>query len=279
MQINSKLDIILEYLQVIEEQLYVTKRYKYIDRYRKQVFKGNLRLESKFHELCQKYFDAINLEKQACLFMLKHERYLHYNDVIRTLNYMDDKCVEKFSYIDELLNNMEDACEMQQDYKFGLVNKNVDIVEDINNYLNIAKGFTMDRVKDFVLEEEVLNDISYYSAIKDSKILSASIDDIKAFSGVYDGRVIIPKVMDGKTALIAIHELVHKSLLMNKDLILNDNVIYSESLPIFYEHLFESQNKFIDFDIHEDHKADILLETYDDEPMIEQAKKLSYLLK
>ena len=277
MQVSTKLTLIEVLIEMLEEQAYVSKRFLQNDILRKRTFPDDAEFKHKYYEGVKKYLEALKLEKKTILFMLKHERSLYFNDVIRTLDYMQENCADKLLYVYDLIDSMEVACQMNEKYKFGTIKK-VDMVQDINTYLSLAKGFSLDSVIDFLYDEEVLNDITEHKVMKNIKKVDAKGDDIELFSGVFDKGTMIAKVQDEKSTLAAIHEIVHQALLVNKHH-LDRDVVMSESLPIFYEHLYMSRNKFIDLDIHEDKYADILLSTYDDEPMEEQAEKLRKLIK
>jgi len=98
--------------------------------------------------------------------------------------------------------------------------------------------------------------------------------------GIFDnGKILVPKVKDELTALISIHELVHNSLILNKDKINNDFIAYGEDIPIFYELLFQSTNDFSKIEIHKTDIALKLLESYQGEPFDIQIKKVKELVK
>jgi len=133
-----------------------------------------------------------------------------------------------------------------------------------------------DMIKIFFEKQQVLSCNIVDDIVRNAKILPYD-GDAELF-GVYEnGRVVLPKITDDLTVLIAIHELVHMALLRKENI--NELIKYGEDLPIFYELLFQHDNGFIDSKVHTTPSALILLNDYHNEVFDEQIKKLERVIK
>lgn len=278
MQIDGRKEVIDYYLTILEEELYVHIKAFKTNLKRLKVYKDNLTMNNNFKSELKKYFEACKLEKKICMFMILNDRKLHYNDIIRTLNLLDDNGEYKLRYIDDFIDMLDTACDLNLDYKFYIPRNKIEFEMDENNYLKIAKGFDIESVKDFLLEEEVYDEISLKKAMDRVKYLSVVSSDSKIFSGVFNKGIVIPNVCDGQTALIAIRELVHYALSSKKDSIKDIRISDGEILPIFYELLYRHNNTFINDNIHSNIYSVALLDDYMDEPLDKQIKKLKRII-
>ncbi len=184
----------------------------------------------------------------------------------------------KYTFIDNLIDNLDVSCDLQLEDKFYVPRKEFKYV-DSKRFINIAKGFSMDSVKDFLLNESIYDEELLDSTLKKVKYFNLVGGETKYIAGVFEKGIVLPRVRDDLTTLIAIHELVHYSILDKKYIIGDNNIVYSEILPRFYENLYASQNEFIKDTIHKDEYTDILLNDYHEEPMMVQVEKVRRLIK
>ena len=197
--------------------------------------------------------------------------------IYHTLNRLDSLAESKYNYIDSIIDLLDISCDLELPEKFYIPKKNFRYMNE-EELINIAKGFTMNSVKDFLITERVYNNTSFNNALESVKYFNLVGGKTKYIAGVFEKGIVLPRVRDDLTTLIAIHELVHNSILMNKESINDKNIVYSEILPRFYENLYACKNQFIKETIHKDEYTDILLNDYHEEPMMVQVEKVRRLI-
>jgi hypothetical protein len=278
MKDNIYFEIISYYLSILEEMGLVSINALKANIKRIYSFSDDTRVKDIFYDELKEYFESTKIERDVCKFLLLNNRKLILNDIINTINRLDYEGEKKYTYIDSLINTLDISCDLDRSDKFYIPKNKPKYIKNINTYLNIAKGFSMDSVKDFLIDEEVYDDESFNETLSKIKYFNLVGGDTKYIAGIFDKGIVIPRVKDDLTTLIAIHELVHNSVLMNKDEINDNRVTYSEILPRFYENLYASNNCFIKEVIHKDEYTDKLLNDYKHEPMLEQAEKVRRLI-
>ena len=267
------------YFSILKEELYVRLKSLSANYKRIKTYPDNEVMKNNYYMELKKYYDTLKIEKKVCRFLIKNDKYLTNANIDRTMHYLSKNAEKDFLYIDDFIDMLDTACDLNLDYKFYVPKNKPRFVSDINEYLNISKGFTIDSVGDFLINEEVYTKNDFKSALSKVKHLSIVKDDIHAVSGVFDKGILFPEVVDVETTLIAIYELVSNALINNRDNINDIEITYGESLPLFYEYLYCGYNKFASCDLKFDHNAYYLFDNYDYEPMSEQIKKLKYILK
>ena len=240
-------------------------------------FRDNEEIRSKFYKELKEYFNSIKVDIDVIKFLLKNHYQLREEDIYYTLDALDMHGENKYTFIDNLIDNLDVSCDLQLEDKFYVPRKDFKYV-DSKRFINIAKGFSMDSVKDFLLNESIYDEKLLDSALKKVKHFNLVGGDTKYIAGVFDKGIVLPRVRDDLTTLIAIHELVHYSILDKKDIIRDNNIVYSEILPRFYENLYARDNNFIKETIHKDKYTDVLLKDYNNEPMLEQVEKVRRLI-
>ena len=144
--------------------------------------------------------------------------------------------------------------------------------------INLSKGFDIECVKDFLIDNGVYT-YNWFNYLMNKGFINI-IDINKQFDfiGINNGCVNIPEVNSAATALISISELVKYSLLLHKNAINNDNIVYGNELPIFYEMLYKERNKFINLKISSNSYSKKLIQSFNKEMFNEQIKKLENVI-
>jgi len=282
MQQSTYKDILEQYKFFIMDYIYVSSTYHMLNLESKIVFKDNKRITEILEKEVQEYINSYKKELKIYNFLLKKERKLYTEDIYGTIDNLIEEYKIKHKYIEELFEKLETAIGTELEYKFYLPKNKPKYItdEDVEKYKIYAMGYNKERIEDFLKDEVV-----YEEKILDEEMKKIKELDINAYNnmdmfGIFDnGKILVPKVKDELTALISIHELVHNSLILNKDKINNDFIAYGEDIPIFYELLFQSTNDFSKIEIHKTDIALKLLESYQGEPFDIQIKKVKELVK
>lgn len=280
MQENISREIIEEYKFFIEDYFEILSTYYLLSLQSKMVFKDNNKMREILKNEVMEYINGYKKELKIYKFLLKNEKKLYINDIYRVLNDLTCKYEEKRSYTEEVFENFETAIGTELAYKFYLPRNKPKYTtdEDIEKYKIYAMGYNIERVKDFLVEETVYEENILNNEMKKVKEMDVDINSNIDMFGVFEnGKILTPKIKDELSTLVSIHELVHNSLILNKDKINNNDIVYGDDLPIFYELLFQSTNDFSKIEIHKTDIALKLLESYEEEPFniqIEKVKKL-----
>lgn len=281
MVVNTYRDILEEYRYFIEDMITIFITYHTLNYKSKIVFKDNDDLRCKFRNEINEYVRSYLNEIKICNYLLRNERKLHAEDIYRILDDFTSEYESKCNYLEDIFTSLETALGMNLEYRFHIpkCKPNYLSKEDIEKYKRIAMGYSIERIILF-LEEEMVFSIDETDEQRQS-LKELDIDILKNIDmfGVFDnGRILIPKVNDELSTLITIHELVHKSLILNKESIGDDSIVYGEDIPIFYELLFQNRNAFTRKKIHTTDIALKLLRTYKEEPFKEQIEKAKKLI-
>ncbi len=252
----------------------------------------------------ERYINNLKSRIKILNFTLKNEKNLYYENICRVFDELDNIYLNINKYIQELFENLTNAISTEIKYKFYYPRNNPKFItkDDLEKFMNYIKGFNIDDIKEFLtftgvfedcmiddysirlksLSENNLNNISNTNDNIKIKELNIDLEKNLDLFGLYennDGKlgIIIPSVNDEKSSLVAVHELVHGYLVLKKNEINNEQVVYSEDLPILYELLYKKYNYFVNIDIHTTDIAQKLFNDYQNEPIaiqIDKAKKL-----
>lgn len=275
-QLNTKPEIINQYLLLYFEIISIKLTYLSYKKNIQNVFGNNERIFNTLKKEMDEYLNAINVELEILKFMLKNEKKLYVSDIYNVLNKFNENYKERYFYMENLYGNLQTALEMEFEYKFYAPRYKPKylIKEDISSYITYLKGFNIDRIKEFLINEQIYDEQSLDKVLENTKILDVDAKENIDMFGVCDKGVIIPKIKDSLSSLINIHELVHQALLNKKD-ILDEEIVFCEDLPKFYELLFKSFNIYINEECNESEIALELLENYNEEIFEEQINKLN----
>lgn len=139
--------------------------------------------------------------------------------------------------------------------------------------------YSIEKLKDFLSINGILiNDID--SILEKCVFLDIPVNDENMFLfGIFDDKIVVPKINDLASILVVIHEFIHMQLLLIKDDINDDEIVYSEVLPIFYEHIYLLINNISNYKIHTLEDVQFLLDIYNGEDIYTQIDKLKYSRK
>ncbi|MBQ7241024.1 MAG: hypothetical protein IJS56_06275 [Bacilli bacterium] len=277
MENNTLKELVSYYISVLEEAFSITKDHSITNLKRISKFKDDIRIKEKYYKELNDYYDSLKVDLDVIKFLIFNQSKLNEDNIYHTLNRLDSLAESKYNYIDSIIDLLDISCDLELPEKFYIPKKNFRYMNK-EELINIAKGFTMNSVKDFLVNEKVYNNTSFDTALGSVKYFNLVGGETKYIAGVFEKGIVLPRVRDDLTTLIAIHELVHNSILMNKESINDKNIVYSEILPRFYENLYASQNGFIKETIHKDEYTDILLNDYHKEPMMVQVEKVRRLI-
>ena len=277
MENNILKELVSYYLSIVEEAFSITKDHSITNLKRISKFRDDIRIKENYYKELNDYYDSLKVDLDVIKFLIFNHSKLNEDNIYHTLNRLDSLAESKYNYIDSIIDLLDISCDLELPEKFYIPKKNFRYMNK-EELINIAKGFTMNSVKDFLINEKVYNNTSFNNALESVKYFNLVGGDTKYIAGVFEKGIVLPRVRDDLTTLIAIHELVHNSILMNKDSINDKNIVYSEILPRFYENLYASKNEFIKETIHKDEYTDILLNDYHEEPMMVQVEKVRRLI-
>ena len=279
MQVDCKAEILYSYKELLGEAFYTLIDSNEGNKWRKRCFKDDERIKKIFFDELILYFNCVKYQCKVLNFLFKNEKKLNYNCISRTLDLLEKYGNDNFEHIDSMLAMLKTACQMEADYKYYVPRKKFVYLNNDNYsyFIRLASGFDIQSIKDFFIEHDVFNLEEFNNVYNKAKILPIDCEDT-TFIGDFDGGYTLPKVLNDKTALVCVHELVHQALKYNKQYINKDEIVYGEELPIFYEMLYKTYNGLINCDTNYNEISEKLLNTYDSEPFMEQVKKLEKIL-
>ena len=272
-------DVISYYITILEEEYSMRFRALKADLKRMKTFPDDDKIKKSFYNELKQYFEALKIEKSVCKYLMLNNHKLMFNDVFRTIDKLDEEGEKKLFYISDLIDLLSTACDLDLNCKFYIPRNKPIYILDVNEYINVAKGFTLDGVKDFLINERVYTDLTFNATKGKIKNLNVIGGDAKYYAGVYKKGIVLPTVKDDVTALIAVHELVHNALIINRNAIRDNSISNGEVLPILYEYLYADYNRYVSTYIHENEEAAILHHAYNGEPLFVQVEKLKELRK
>ena len=275
-------DLAFEYKRLFEEKKDLS--FFYIHEYLKNVFifpnsKDKRRMLSSEY---RRYLKSFNNYKSFLNFLSSNEEIINYKDAKGSLKLLNDFYKKIIVYMFELVESFQSSTDSRLDYRFYITPNKPDFLNDyyLNEILCYAKGFNLDRISSFLNNENVMDYTTFNKVIDEAKIYDCSEDNYTLYAGVnQDGRLMMPLIKDDKSALINVHEIVHKALLLKKDLIKDDKIVRGEYLPRFYELVYKDSNEFCNANVHEDLISLELFSIYNGEPLEVQVKKLQRILR
>ena len=279
MKTSTKKYFLKIYKLILEEELFIFIDSFRCNKWRKRYFKDNERIEKIFFDELVSYFDCVKYQKKVLNFLYWNNNNLSSDCIDITIDLVDKYGKENFEHIDYMLGMLKTACCMDAEYKFYVPRKKFEYLnaENYDKFIRIASGFDILSIKDFLMVHDVLNFKEFDEIYNNSKIIPIDCVDT-TFIGEFEGGWKLPEVYNDKTALVCLHELVHQSLQLNIPYIENDDIVYGEELPIFYEMLYKKCNGLIKCDTNYNEISDELLKSYHSEPFMEQVKKLERLI-
>ena len=267
-----------EYCRLIGEKINLSLTYirEYNNSYTKLSNESRNKLQNEFN----KYIKSYNIYKKILNYILFNNNKIKYDNAIYIIDLLNERFEEIIAYIFNLFEDFNVASNMKLDYKFSINNNNKFLDDnDYYHYINYIKGFNVDNISNFLINNNIYTPITFDEVYNKVKIIDCSKEDYAIYAGINNNEdIMIPIIKDELSALINIHELVHKALLLKKNSINDNQIIDGETIPIFYEMLFQKQNKFCKEKLHQNSLACKLLNIYKNEPFDEQIIKLKRLI-
>lgn len=278
-QINAKPEIIRQYLLSYQEIAMVKFTHWNYNQKIDKVFDNNENMKKLLQTELGNYLQNVKIEMQVLKFVLKNEKKLYLTDIYSLLDIFDKNYEARFEYLQELINNLQTALDMEYSYRFYSPRKNIKYLDekDYEDYINYVKGFNINRVKEFLVSEEIYEESDLEDTLKKIKLLNVSPKDNLDFFGLFENGLVIPKVNDDFSCIVAIHELVHQALVNNKEELQDDEIVFGEELPRFYEGVFIKQNDYVNLEIKMNNNVLEMLKDYKEENFEEQINKLKKL--
>lgn len=278
-QINAKPEIIRQYLLSYQEIAMVKFTHWNYNQKIDKVFDNNENMKKLLQTELGNYLQNVKIEMQVLKFVLKNEKKLYLTDIYSLLDIFDKNYEARFEYLQELINNLQTALDMEYSYRFYSPRKNIKYLDekDYEDYINYVKGFNINRVKEFLVSEEIYEESDLEETLKKIKFLNVSPKDNLDFFGLFENGLVIPKVNDDFSCIVAIHELVHQALVNNKEELQDDEIVFGEELPRFYEGVFIKQNDYVNLEIKMNNNVLEMLNDYKEENFKEQINKLKKL--
>ena len=278
-QINAKPEIIRQYLLSYQEIAIVKFTHWNYNQKIDKVFDNNENMKKLLQTELENYLQNVKIEMQVLKFVFKNEKKLYLTDIYSLLDIFDKNYEVRFEYLQELINNLQTALDMEYSYRFYSPRKNIKYLDekDYEDYINYVKGFNINRVKEFLVSEEIYEKSDLEETLKKIKFLNVSPKDNLDFFGLFENGLVIPKVNDDFSCIVAIHELVHQALVNNKEELQDDEIVFGEELPRFYEGVFIKQNDYVNLEIKMNNNVLEMLKDYKEENFEEQINKLKKL--
>lgn len=278
-QINAKPEIIRQYLLSYQEIAMVKFTHWNYNQKIDKVFDNNKNMKKLLQTELENYLQNVKIEMQVLKFVFKNEKKLYLTDIYSLLDIFDKNYEVRFEYLQELINNLQTALDMEYSYRFYSPRKNIKYLDekDYEDYINYVKGFNINRVKEFLVSEEIYEESDLEDTLKKIKLLNVSPKDNLDFFGLFENGLVIPKVNDDFSCIVAIHELVHQALVNNKEKLQDDEIVFGEELPRFYEGVFIKQNDYVNLEIKMNNNVLEMLKDYKEENFEEQINKLKKL--
>ncbi|MBE6161137.1 MAG: hypothetical protein E7158_02810 [Firmicutes bacterium] len=267
---NMTFEILKKFFEYYHEIFVIKSDYYYFKHEILITFGKNEKMFKLLEDEVNEYLNAVFKEMEVLRFMFKNEKNLFVEDIYNMFDILDQNFNSRYFYKEDLFNNLQTALGMNLDYKFYAPRKKVRYTtdEDVEKYINYVKGFNEEDVKYFLLDHGIVSEDEYETLRKQAKFISVdATDETEEFFGIFDDAFVLPKVKDEKSALIYLHEFIHKVLQKEED------IKSTEDIPMFYELVFKKDNKFITSNIHDSIISLELFNDYKFENFEEQIEK------
>ncbi len=281
-QFSTRLDLLRETFNIFSSYIDVVVPY-IIYRYKsKKVFPNNQDIINTLKLEFNNYVKSLGIGLELLSFISRNERDLCYEDIIRYCYNSSENLKDGTNYMKELFESLDTALELERAYKFRTPSSDPKYLQedDIEKNISYIKGISFDGIREFIIDECIYDDRHFRDCFSRAKVLDVNSRENMDLFGVFENnnsiKLVLPKITDEISTFINIHELVHYALLSKKDEIRDENIIYQEDIPIFYELLYKKykEKSFNNIDIHTTDIALRLLEDYNEEPFEIQIEKV-----
>ncbi len=273
---NTKPEIIDLYLGTLFDMISLKWCFWNYRRKIENTFKDSEGIITTLQNEVDKYLQNCKVELRVLKFMLKNEKKLYLNDIYDVLEMFDKNYEERYMFMQELIDNLQVALDLEFIYRFYMPKNKPKVLseDDYGRYISYVKGFSINRVKNFLIDEGVYDEDTFDDALKHTKFLKVDAKDNLEMFGLFDKGLLIANVNDELSTLVAIHVFIHQALLNKRKDIADDDVSLGEEMSKFYEGLFKQESYFVDVELCFSDSVLEMLKDYKDEKFDDQIKKL-----
>ncbi len=249
-----------QYRQLLEEYIRISARYNAL-KFKNHFSLNDLNMNDTIKRAFTIYASTTEEELKLYNFILQNISKIKLDNLYHTLNLLNRDSASKTAYIEKALDDFSKALNQRGKGYFYISLQGVELLisTKAREQQQFLKGFNLDSVKSFLVSEQVYTESS----------INETLEQTKKYT----------KVIDEKSSLIAIKELVHNVRPMNPEVSSNSLVVLHEDLAIFYELLYQKQNPFSNLKIHRTKLSMKLLQEYKSEPFLEQVEKIKFYTK
>lgn len=273
---NTKPEIIDLYLGTFFDMISLKWCFWNYRRKIENTFKDSEGIITTLQNEVDKYLQNCKIELRVLKFMLKNEKKLYLNDIYDVLEMFDKNYEERYMFMQELIDNLQIALDLEFIYRFYMPKNKPKVLSEVDygRYISYVKGFNINRVKNFLIDEGVYDEDTFDDALKHTKFLKVDAKDNLDMFGLFDKGLLIADVKDELSTLVAIHVFIHQALLNKRKDIADDDVSLGEEMSKFYEGLFKQESYFVDIELCFSDSVLEMLKDYKDEKFDDQIKKL-----
>ncbi len=249
-----------QYRQLLEEYIRISTRYNAL-KFKNHFSLNDINMNDTIKRAFTIYASTTEEELKLYNFILQNISKIKSDNLYYTLSLLNKNSTSKTAFIEKSLDDFSKALNQGGKEYFYISLQGVELLTSTKarEQQQCLKGFNLDSVKSFLVSEQVYTESS----------INETLEQTKKYT----------KVIDEKSSLIAIKELVHNVRPTNPEPSSNSLVVSHEDLAIFYELLYQKQNPFSNLKIHRTKLSMKLLQEYKSEPFLEQVEKIKFYTK
>ncbi len=249
-----------QYRQLLEEYIRISTRYNAL-KFKNHFSLNDINMNDTIKRAFTIYASTTEEELKLYNFILQNISKIKSDNLYYTLSLLNRDSASKTAFIEKALDDFSKALNQRGKEYFYISLQGVELLTSTKarEQQQFLKGFNLDSVKSFLVSEQVYTESS----------INETLEQTKKYT----------KVIDEKSSLIAIKELVHNVRPTNPEPSSNSLVVSHEDLAIFYELLYQKQNPFSNLKIHRTKLSMKLLQEYKSEPFLEQVEKIKFYTK
>lgn len=285
-----KLDTFKIFKEIMEQRLFLLEEiFKVYFEYYRLKHESSLSLNSQeMNNTLKKaltfWTQSINTEKYLYNFVLKNINKINISDLYYTFDFLDQKFVERYNYMEEVFENFSIALDVRREDRFYLP-KNVEFLfknKKLEQYKHYLQGYNMETLEYILIEEQLFTSKNFDLLFKNRKDSDGSIQNSVTFTNNLNpeqnetGNIIstLPEITDEQSFLINMSQLIKYTMMNHPEIASIPAIVNGNDIPIFYQLLFQKTNPFSSIDIVPTEIAEKLLKEYKNEPFLEQIEKV-----
>lgn len=200
---------------------------------------GNNEITKDTYNIWKEFKKIQKEEKEIYKFLIKYAIEIDFNKCLELFDLLESINEQTIIYYLDALSDIQSACEMKNELYAKHSKRNFSTLIETDEYKTRAVGLTIKKIdiKNFLnFPEEFWNyinkKITYIdSSKKENEFFYSTLMKFDKNNNLIDIKVLIPRIIDIKTALVNIHELKHAYdlyLMLGKE-VNEKNPIYEES--------------------------------------------------